>query len=699
MPPYAGGNGESTLHDHPVSGYLYAYDPDGVEQVTVSQVSGPSDGSVSVNSDGSFTYTPNQGYVGQDSFTFEASDQNGTSDIATETIDVTNQAPYAGGNGESTLHDHPVSGYLYVYDTDGDAVTVSQVSGPSDGTVTVNSDGSFTYTPNQGFVGQDSFTFKANDGITDSTTATETIDVTNQAPYAGGNGESTLHDHPVSGYLYVYDTDGDAVTVSQVSGPSDGTVTVNSDGSFTYTPNQGFVGQDSFTFKANDGITDSTTATETIDVTNQAPYAGGNGESTLHDHPVSGYLYVYDTDGDAVTVSQVSGPSDGTVTVNSDGSFTYTPNQGFVGQDSFTFKANDGITDSTTATETIDVTDNAPVAGEVDASVFSTPSEPGSVVINLLSAAYDPDGDPVTLVSTGSPQDGTLSSPVNGVVTYTPNSNMPFVGTDTFSYTVTDGILVAMAEVKVEVANISVTFSLNDTGQIVPAPENSAFQADLTTSGVNQLGELAMGAGRPLDPNLKDAAYTNALLVVGTIKPGGTTTTDNGVTFSWNRTVSARGWQINQVLDQNGDPYWSVTQQYQLGLQAPAPDHSSNDFDDVTPSATTGNVYSYDDPCANMNQYAGVLLNSYMAEERTFTYTLTATVNGVSKVVGSTQVGQLIQAKRTSLVGATIAAQWTGMQNTARIGKYTQILTAADVRTLVGGTVPINITNANPPAQ
>ena len=181
------------------------------------------------------------------------------------TIDVTNQAPVVGDASLTTIHDHSVSSSVYAYDTDSDPVTVSVISSTSNGTLSM-SGGSFTYTPNQGYVGQDSFTFKANDGITDSKTATVTINVTNQAPVAGSQSFSTNHDQQLNSSIEASDGDGDSLTFSKVGDTSHGKLTLNADGSFTYIPTPHYVGQDSFSFKVNDGITDSNTATVTLNV-------------------------------------------------------------------------------------------------------------------------------------------------------------------------------------------------------------------------------------------------------------------------------------------------------------------------------------------------------------------------------------------------------------------------------------------------
>src|SRR5262249_39690655 len=151
-------------------------------------------------------------------------------------------------------------------DADGDPLTAAVVSGPSHGTVTLNSDGSFTYTPAVHFVGQDSFTYAANDGVAASLPVTVTISVSNVAPvayddsYTVNAGTKTVI--PPSVLVNDSDDDGDSLTATVVSGPAHGALTLNSDGSFSYTPDSGFGGTDTFVYQATDGIA-SATATVT----------------------------------------------------------------------------------------------------------------------------------------------------------------------------------------------------------------------------------------------------------------------------------------------------------------------------------------------------------------------------------------------------------------------------------------------------
>ncbi len=161
-------------------------------------------------------------------------------------------------------------------DADGDPLTASLSTSPGNGALSLSADGSFEYTPNGGFVGEDSFTYVASDGTADSDTATVTIDVTatpvNNPPVAADDayttGEGTTLTVAAPGVLgNDSDADGDPLTASMITEVGSGLLILDANGGFEYTPNGGFVGEDSFTYVADDGTTDSNTATVTLTVT------------------------------------------------------------------------------------------------------------------------------------------------------------------------------------------------------------------------------------------------------------------------------------------------------------------------------------------------------------------------------------------------------------------------------------------------
>src|SRR3989441_5455925 len=133
------------------------------------------------------------------------------------------------------------------------------MSHPTHGSLALNSNGSFSYTPAATYNGPDSFTYKANDGQADSAVATVTITIggVNDAPVAVNDSYTTAEDTTLnvaaSGVLANdSDVDGDTLNAVLVSSPTHGTLTLNGDGSFSYTPATDYNGTDSFTYKAND---------------------------------------------------------------------------------------------------------------------------------------------------------------------------------------------------------------------------------------------------------------------------------------------------------------------------------------------------------------------------------------------------------------------------------------------------------------
>ena len=168
------------------------------------------------------------------------------------------------------------------------------------------------------------------------------------------------------------DDDEDALTAILVNDVSSGTLNFNSDGSFTYEPAAGFVGEDSFTYRATDDEEESNLATVTITVNavippNIPPVAEDDTYNVDQDDilPISAPgILANDTDDDedALTAILVNDVSSGTLNFNSDGSFTYEPEAGFVGEDSFTYRATDGEEESNLATVTITVNATDPAA-------------------------------------------------------------------------------------------------------------------------------------------------------------------------------------------------------------------------------------------------------------------------------------------------------------------------------------------------
>ncbi len=431
-------------------------------------------GTVNINENGSFTYTPNAGYSGPDSFSFKTNDGTSDSPEATVTITVLSQAPVADAQSFNTDEDTLYSGTLTGSDADSDDLTfLPGLVEAQHGTVVINPDGTFTYTPNADFFGTDSFSFKTNDGSSDSAEAlvSITINAINDAPVATPASYSTDKNVTLNGTLAAVDAEGDSVTFAAGTiATQHGVVNINSDGSFDYTPNAGYVGPDSFSFVANDGNSDGPEATISIMVLSQIPVADTQSFSTIQGTAHNGTLTGSDADGDTLTYLQGTVVAQhGVVVINLDGTFTYTPDSDYDGPDSFSFKTNDGTSDSSEALVTITVTNQIPVA---DIQSFNTDED---TLYNGTLTGSDPDSDPLTYVAgTVAASHGTVVINLDGTFTYTPDAD--FFGTDSFSFKTFDG-----TDYSVE-ALVSITVDpVNDAP--VATPANFSTDKNVTLNG------------------------------------------------------------------------------------------------------------------------------------------------------------------------------------------------------------------------
>jgi hypothetical protein len=455
--------GITTYKNVAISGTLPATDALGTQLQFVAATQ-PGNGTLTVDqSSGAFTYTPKLNYTGTDSFTFTAANTltGATSSATTVSITVnaspvTPGTPVASDGAAQVYENTPVTGTLIAVDDDTSHILQYAVTGtgPTNGTVSVNqSSGAFTYTPNAGFTGSDSFDFTATDKTTGNPSNQATVTLTVSAapaapaaPLASDASYALYENQSLSGTLSAAAAPGDGLSYSVLQ-PGHGQVTFTAaTGAFTYTPDAGYTGSDSFTFTAIDTTINTVSATATVSLSVSPPptvavnpLANGATLSLYENQPLNGSLSAVDANGNPLSYAAATQPAHGKISVTvASGAFVYTPDAGYAGKDSFTFIATDTVSKlaSSAATITLNVTSPplanvAPLTSDTAFTLFSGTS------LNVTLSAVDANGNAVSYAIGTKPKNGTVTvTAASGAFSYTPTPG--YTGTDSFTFTATD---------------------------------------------------------------------------------------------------------------------------------------------------------------------------------------------------------------------------------------------------------------------
>ncbi|HGS5504797.1 TPA: tandem-95 repeat protein [Vibrio parahaemolyticus] len=526
--------------------------------VSLDAENGPKNGTVIVNNDGTVTYTPDENYVGKDTFTYVVT-SGGVSESTTVEVNVTpvSDAPVAKDDIATTQEDTAVTIDVLPNDTDadGDKLSIESASVPKEqGTVEVV-DGKLVFTPAENFNGDAEITYTVTDGeLTDAAKVTVTVNPVNDAPTIKVDAVESITEDAVStdtvvATLTVRDTDtpedqltvslennsngyfvlvgnevkltqagvdavnndelnlkdltisasvsdgvnptandsdslivnrvNDAPTVENaiadqelsedfatytidlndafkdsdsalnfsVSGNSNVLVSIEN-GIATISPTADWNGSETLTFTATDPSGESISQTVNFTV---APVADivADKATVVEDTPTIIKVLGNDTfegDGKVVSLDTNNGPANGTVSVNPDGSVTYTPNDNYHGTDSFTYiVTSGGVSESTTVSVDVTPVNDAPVAKDD----IATTQEDTAVTIDVLPNDSDVDGDKLSIESASVPKEQGTVEVVDGKLVFTPAEN--FNGDAEITYTVTDGELTDEAKVTVTV--------------------------------------------------------------------------------------------------------------------------------------------------------------------------------------------------------------------------------------------------------
>ncbi len=539
-------------------------DPDHLDVLSIAGFDAASafGAAVSVAADGSYSYDPTgshalqalaQGEIATDSFQYTIVDLAGASSSATVEITVTgvNQPPVAAPDAFTLAEDTPLAvpgpGVLANdTDPDGDAMSALLVDGPAHGTLALNADGSFDYAPNADYNGADAFSYRANDGNADSSTVEVSLTVSevNDAPLAADDYATTKEDTALTIDVLGNDSAGPANESGQTltviaASAAHGTVTINPDGTLDYLPEANAFGEFTISYTISDdgttaGAADPKTANAAVhlivDPVNDAPVAVPDAFTLAEDTALAvtapGVLANdSDVEGDALRALLSSGPSHGTLALNVDGSFDYTPDPDYNGSDSFSYRANDGAADSAAVEVSLTVSEvnDAPLAADDYAETKEDTALTIDVLGNDSAGPANESGQTLTVIA-ASAAHGTVTINPDGTLDYLPEANA--FGEFTINYTISDdGTTAGAADPKTANAAVHLIVDpVNDAPVALPDAYTVTENTVLTVAAPGLLANDSDVEGDPLHALL---SYTPMHGTLSFVSDGSFTYTPN----------------------------------------------------------------------------------------------------------------------------------------------------------------------------
>ena len=557
-------------------------DPDG-DSVSFAKLTDPAHGSVTMDSTGSYTYTPDPDFFGTDSFTYQIMDADGASATATVEITVTpvNDAPFEvspiadQNDQDSSSVNFNVAGYFD--DVEGDSLSFSATNLPPG--LNIDSAGNITGTIDSSASVNGPYLVEVtvSDGNGGELIATFSWNVTNPGPSAGDDYFTTDEDTSLTASVAGNDNDidGDDLTYSKLTDPSHGTINFQSDGTFTYTPNANYNGTDSFTYLVTDadGATTSATVYLTVDATNDAPTVvtsladQSSNDSDLINLDLSSHFT--DIDGDSLTFSATGLPPG--LSMDSAGNITGTvaSSASQSGPYEVTVTATDGDLLHVSDTFTWSVANPAPVAISDDFTIDEDTVLSDSVAGN----DNDPDGDFVSFAKLSDPSNGTLTFSSNGSFTYTPDAD--FHGSDSFQYQIIDADgAVSTTTVNITVDAVNDAPEVNQTIQTQNSEDGEAIVLDLSNSFEDVDGDTLQFSATGLPTGL---SIDSSGEITGTIASDASQSGPYSVTVT--------------VIDGNGG---SDSQTFVWNVSNPGPDAVNDGFTTDEDVAVSGSVATND---------------------------------------------------------------------------------------------------------
>ena len=439
--PFAGADYFTVEMNSPRTGNVSGNDgdPDSITDPISTELewvklNNPSNGIVtSFDIFGNFTYMPNTGFMGNDSFQYYVVDHCGLYEITTVYLSVTaaNQNPVANNQTINSLSEDVVyNGSLssLVSDPENDAVTYSIATPSANGQIALSSGGSYSFTPHPNFNGTTTFVYTACDIVGQCVNGTITLviaNVDNDPPNLVDDLKILNEDSAASINVTTNDSDDTGtLTYTLFSNAGHGNAAlIAATGTFSYTPNPNYFGFDSFVIQACDGVNCSnSTVLIQVNGINDAPVAQPFTLVTSEDLTVQGaFTFIADPDLTGLVFTTPEGNTISGLTINPDGSYTYTPPLNYSGTQSIPVQGCDAQNSCASALLTVQVNavNDLPVVANKNFSLI----EDAVFQSSVSSGNSDAEGSPLTYTSAGQPIGGSLDLNVDGSFTYTSFAN------------------------------------------------------------------------------------------------------------------------------------------------------------------------------------------------------------------------------------------------------------------------------------
>ncbi|GAA5108483.1 hypothetical protein GCM10023339_07560 [Alloalcanivorax gelatiniphagus] len=532
-----------------------------LDPTAVSVAAAPAHGTLAINATtGAVTYTPAPGYTGADSYEVRVCDTSAPDPqcfVATVEVTVGANTVEAVNDTDTTTAGDPVSTNVRSNDTNATAqpwaaptVTVA----PEHGTTTVGTGGAITYAPAAGFSGIDTYTYRACDTshptpVCDTATVTITVDnVFSDLGATESTPQNTAVTTPLDEIVSTTGAELDPSAVSEETAPAHGTLVINATtGAVTYTPAPGYSGTDSYEVRVCDTSTPDRqcfVATVHVTVAVNVVTAVDDKDATTAGTPVSTNVRSNDTSAsgqDLAAPTIGTQPDNGSVTVGTGGVFSYTPDAGFSGTDSYGYEVCDTSTPTPvcdTATVTVLVanvfTDLGARATTAHRTAVTTPL---SDMVKVTGAKVDP----AAVTEKTAPTHGTLTiDRVTGAVTYTPTGG--YTGPDSYRLEVCD---TSSPDPQCFAVTVAVSVGANAVTAVDDADTTSSGEPVTTQVRANDTS----ASGQPLaEPKMVPNARVPATLRQpshGTTAPG----TDGSITYTPNDGFAGVDSYAYQVCD------------------------------------------------------------------------------------------------------------------------------------------------------